>query len=211
MFDLFSDQSPRLQDRGHGITLLARYANSDQLLPLIKQVLSQSPLRHMSTRMGHNMRVTTSNCGDYGGHSDQNGYRYLSHDPLTHTPWPTMPKAFSDLATKAAQEAGVDYFTPDSCLINHYPIGVSMGSHQDKEESHFNWPIVSVSLGLSAIFQVFGNSRSGVEQEIQLNDGDVLVLSGHSRLFYHGVKPVKADPLQPNLTERFNLTFRKAR
>ena len=211
MNDLFADQAAKKQSIDVGVTLLKGYADTDLFTTLIHNILSVSPLRHMGTTMGHNMRVTTSNCGEFGGNSDINGYRYLAKDPLTHQSWPDMPDAFYKLAVSAAEQAGILNFSPDSCLINHYPIGVQMGSHQDKEELDFSWPIVSVSIGLSAIFQIFGQTRSGVEREIQLDHGDVLILSGPARLYYHGVKAIKPDKLQPNLTERFNLTFRTAR
>jgi alkylated DNA repair protein (DNA oxidative demethylase) len=211
MTDLFSEQVPSIQVIAPGITLLKQFADSSELLPLILLIQQQSPFRHMSTTMGHNMRVTTTNCGELGGHSDANGYRYLKTDPLTSKPWPNMPDVFKALAIRASEAAGILGFNPDSCLINHYPIGISMGSHQDKGEIDFNWPIISVSIGLTAIFQVFGATRSGVELEIKQDDGDVLVIGGPARLFYHGVKPIKPDLLQPNLTERINLTLRKAR
>ena len=211
MSDLFSDQQTLKQVVAPGITLLKRYASTTELMPLIQQIKTQSPLRHMGTSMGHKMRVSSTNCGNLGGYSDEFGYRYLKNDPLTQQAWPSMPSAFKHLAIKAAMEAGILNFNPDSCLINHYPIGISMGSHQDKEERDFSWPIVSVSMGLSAVFQIFGKTRSGVELEILLEDGDVLILAGPARLYYHGVKPVKADLMQPNLTDRYNMTFRQAR
>lgn len=211
MNDLFSEQVPANQVLAPGITLLKGFADSGELLSLIYSITQTSPFRHMSTTMGHDMRVTSTNCGEFGGYSNEHGYRYLKTDPLTGQSWPEMPEAFKALAIQASETAGIFGFTPDSCLINHYPIGISMGSHQDKEEADFKWPIVSVSLGLSAIFQVFGKSRSGVELEIKLDDSDVLVISDQARLHYHGVKPVKPDLLQPRLSERINLTFRKAR
>jgi alkylated DNA repair protein (DNA oxidative demethylase) len=211
MNDLFADQSPKKQILGQGITLLKGYADPLIIQPIINNIIKLSPLRHMSTTMGHKMRVTSTNCGEFGGYSNEHGYRYLKHDPITQQPWPAMPGTLLDLASNAALEAGVANFKPDSGLINHYPIGISLGSHQDKEEIDFNMPIVSISLGLSAIFQIFGETRSGVELEINLEHGDVLILSGPARLYYHGVKPVKPDLLQPNLNERFNITLRKAR
>lgn len=211
MTDLFSDQQPLKQVIAPGITLLKSFASTTELIPLIQQIQSQSPLRHMGTSMGHKIRVSSTNCGDLGGYSDDLGYRYLKKDPLTQQPWPSMPPAFKYLAVTAAMEAGISNYNPDSCLINHYPIGISMGSHQDKAEKDFRWPIVSVSIGLPAVFQVFGQTRSGVEIEIPLEDGDVLILDGPARLYYHGVKPVKPNLMQPNITERYNMTFRHAR
>jgi DNA oxidative demethylase len=120
-----------------------------------------------------------------------------------------MPKPFSQVAILAAEKAGFNGFIPDACLINQYHIGAKLGSHQDKNEQNFDWPIVSVSMGLQAVFQIFGSERSGIQKNYLLSDGDVMVWGGKSRLIYHGIKTLKADPLNPHLTSRINLTFRK--
>jgi alkylated DNA repair protein (DNA oxidative demethylase) len=211
MNDLFGNQAPQKQVLDDGITLLKAYANPELITPAVNRIIEQASLRHMGTAMGHKMRVSSTCCGELGGYNDQNGYRYLKRDPLSQKPWPEMPKEFLDLAANAALESGIADFKPDSGLINHYPIGISMGSHQDKEEANFNWPIVSISLGLTATFQIFGKTRSGIKLEIRLEDADVLVLSGPARLLYHGVKAIKPDLLQPNLQNRINITLRKAR
>ncbi|MFT6261407.1 MAG: alkylated DNA repair protein (DNA oxidative demethylase) [Crocinitomicaceae bacterium] len=211
MNDLFDDQAPSKQIFEEGITLLKAYADPSLITPAVNRIIEQAPLRNMGTAMGHKMRVSSTCCGELGGYNDKNGYRYLKRDPLSQKPWPEMPREFLQIAANAALESGVANFKPDSALINHYPVGISMGSHQDKEEADFNWPIVSISLGLTATFQVFGKTRSGIRLEIRLEDADVLVLSGAARLYYHGVKAVKPDLLQPNLQHRVNITLRKAR
>ncbi len=211
MADLFSNQQPLKQELMPGITLLKGIANEIEFLPHIKRIIQQAPLRHMMTPMGHASKVAMSNCGPLGWVSDKQGYRYSPTDPLSDLAWPKMPSTFFDFAQKAAKEVGIDNFCPDACLINQYAVGVAMGKHQDIDETGFNWPIVSVSLGLKAVFQVSGNARTGKNLNILLEDMDVLVLHGPARLYYHGVQAIKADPLQPNLKHRFNLTFRKAR
>ncbi|MFT5594210.1 MAG: alkylated DNA repair protein (DNA oxidative demethylase) [Oceanicoccus sp.] len=85
-----------------------------------------------------------------------------------------------------------------------------MGRHQDKDEVDASWPIVSISLGLPAVFQIYPTQSSNSVKTVLLEDGDVIILSGASRSFYHGVKTVKADLLQPKLLQRFNLTLRKS-
>ena len=117
---------------------------------------------------------------------------------------------WSSIGLSIACSLGYENFEANACLINYYPIGSSLSSHQDKNEKDFSWPIVSVSLGLPATFQIFGQERSGIPTNISLLDGDVMVWGGNSRLIYHGVKKIQANSQEPNQTSRFNLTFRRA-
>ena len=119
-----------------------------------------------------------------------------------------MPETFKQLAIRAALEAGYPLFSADACLINQYLIGTKLGSHQDKNEQDFSQPIVSVSIGLAAVFQIFGDQRSGKPINIKLIDGDVMVWGRSARLIYHGVKALAPDQLAPNQKQRINLTFR---
>ena len=210
MADLFSHQHPSQQEIAPGLTLLKGLVSGAEFMPLIQHIIKLAPARHMMTPMGHASKVAMSNCGPMGWVSDQQGYRYSPSDPTSGQPWPNLPKAFSKLANLSAKLAGIGGFTPDACLVNFYEIGVGMGKHQDINEADFQWPIVSVSLGLPAVFQVSGTKRTGKNINILLEDGDVLVIHGQARRFYHGIRALKADPLQPNLTHRYNLTLRKA-
>lgn len=222
MSDLFSqpnalDEAPTTQELGPGITLIKGLVPSSLTLKHIQEIIGQAPLRHMMTPMGHTTKISMTNCGDYGWVSSLHGYTYSPTDPLSHQPWPEIPQALAKLAHQAALLAGIDHFIPDACLVNQYEVGQSLGRHQDKDEADFNWPIVSFSIGLQAIFQVFattqnsGHAKSSQTQNILLQDGDALVVHGPARLRHHGIKTVKADLLQPNLQYRYNLTFRKAR
>lgn len=211
MSDLFSHQRPAINEVYPDTFLLAGFVDTAPLEKQIALLLKQSPCRKMQTPSGHYTNVALSNCGKLGWVASKSGYRYTNTDPLSDKPWPAMPESFSLLAQRAALCAGFESFIPDACLINHYQIGDKLGSHQDKDESDYSAPIVSVSIGLSAVFQVFGQTRSGVEANLALHDGDVMVWGRGSRLIYHGVKTLKADPLRPNLNSRFNLTFRCAR
>ncbi len=156
------------------------------------------------------MSVAMTNCGDAGWVTDRSGYRYGGIDPQSGKPWPEMPSAFRDLAGRAAAAAGFDDFLPDACLINRYQPGARMSLHQDRDERDFGNPIVSVSLGLPAIFLFGGPARSDRPRRFRLEHGDIVVWGGPSRLFFHGVAPL-ADG-EHNLLghQRINLTFRKA-
>lgn len=182
----------------------------NQLLNDLHVVIQTAPLRQMMTPSGFPMSVITVNCGQLGWVSDKKGYRYSSVDPLSNKPWPAMPESFKQLAQHAASTAGFADFEADACLINCYQPNTKMGLHQDKDEQDFTQPIVSVSLGVPAMFQIGGFKRSDKALKLPLYHGDVLVWGGESRLRFHGVLPIKAA-VHPAFGERrINLTFRKA-
>lgn len=176
----------------------------------LRRVAEAAPFRHMVTPGGHRMSVAMTNCGTAGWVTDRTGYRYDSRDPQTGRPWPAMPDVFADLAAQAAARAGFDDFAPDACLINLYEPGASLSLHQDKNERDFSAPIVSVSLGLPAVFLLGGLRRADRPYRVPLAHGDVVVWGGPARLRYHGILPLEAGdhPVMGGL--RINLTFRQA-
>ena len=210
--DLFENMVSQALLIADGAILLKGFAlpNEAQLLADLNLVLSQSPLRHMVTPGGFTMSVAMTNCGDLGWVSDKKGYRYDALDPSTGAPWQAMPASFLQLANHAAAKAGYANFVPDACLINQYKVGARMSLHQDKDEQDFSQPIVSVSLGIAAVFQFGGLKRSDKPLKILLNHGDIIVWGGKSRLNYHGVMPLRSSIHAAFGAYRFNLTFRKA-
>ncbi|KAB2686534.1 DNA oxidative demethylase AlkB [Brucella pseudogrignonensis] len=212
MIDLFSQLETR-EKLADGAVLLRGFAlaNESEILNAMQDVENDAPFRNMMTPGGFRMSVAMTNCGSFGWVTDRKGYRYSAVDPETEKPWPSMPEAFRDLAESAADEAGFPDFLPDACLINRYQPGAKMSLHQDKDEKDFKNPIVSVSLGLPATFQFGGLQRSDPVRKFVLHHGDVVVWGGPSRLFYHGILPLK-DGEYPQLgRNRYNLTFRKAK
>lgn len=181
------------------------------LLQAIEAVIAQAPLRQMHTPGGYTMSVRTTSCGALGWVSDARGYRYSAVDPLSGQPWPAMPEGLLHLAQRAALQAGYAHFVPNACLVNVYVPGAKMSLHQDKDEADFSAPIVSVSLGLPAVF-LFGTSqRTDRPQRYRLAHGDVVVWGGPSRLAFHGVAAL-ADGQHALLgRRRVNLTFRCVR
>jgi alkylated DNA repair protein (DNA oxidative demethylase) len=197
---------------GSGTSLLNGFALAveGELVSSLQAVVERAPFRHMVTPSGFRMSVAMSNCGILGWVTDRTGYRYDRSDPETGVSWPAMPPAFLRLAVDAAKKAGFTQFLPDACLINRYEPGAKLSLHQDKNERDFEQPIVSVSLGLPAIFQFGGLERSDKVTRIPVIHGDVVVWGGSARLRYHGVAPLK-DGRHPLLgCYRYNLTFRKA-
>jgi alkylated DNA repair protein (DNA oxidative demethylase) len=188
----------------------ARPVESD-LIAALRDVVEQAPFRHMLTPGGHQMSVAMTNCGSVGWVTDRTGYRYDGVDSCSAKPWPAMPPSFRELAAQAADQAGFEGFSPDACLINRYQPGARMSLHQDKDETDFGAPIVSVSLGLPAIFLFGGLQRSHKPRRFRLEHGDIAVWGGPARLKFHGVAPL-ADGEHALLgRQRINLTFRKAR
>jgi DNA oxidative demethylase len=180
------------------------------LMTLVDEVAAAAPFRHMVTPGGWRMSAAMTSCGEAGWVTDKTGYRYTAVDPTTGRPWPAMPAPFRGLAGAAAATAGFPGFVPDACLINRYAPGARLSLHRDEDERDFSAPIVSVSLGLPAVFLFGGNTRADRPRRIGLESGDVVVWGGPVRLAYHGVAPLADgdDPLTGRC--RVNLTFRKA-
>lgn len=210
--DLFDDLPPDAaqSDIAPGAVLLHGFAREDAaaLLQAIKSVLNQAPLRHMQTPGGYTMSVAMSNCGPLGWVSSASGYRYAACDPFTGQPWPAMPARLMDLAQRAAAQAGYPHFAPDACLINEYVPGAKLSLHQDKDEKDLSAPIVSLSLGLPAVFLFGTPSRKDRPQRFRLVHGDVVVWGGPSRLAYHGVAALADGDHALLGRRRLNLTFR---
>jgi DNA oxidative demethylase len=180
------------------------------LLAAIDRIADAAPLRHMVTPGGWRMSAAMTSCGQAGWVTDKTGYRYVLADPTTGRSWPAMPAPFLRLAAAAAAKGGFPGFVPDACLINRYAPGARLSLHRDEDERDFSAPIVSVSLGLPAVFLFGGGRRADRPRRVRLESGDVVVWGGPARLAYHGVAPL-ADGDDP-LTGRYriNLTFRKA-
>jgi DNA oxidative demethylase len=214
--DLFAgvpDARPSQELMAEGAVLLHGFANSlkDDLIAALHDIVAQAPFRHMHTPGGHQMSVAMTNCGSFGWVTDRTGYRYDPNDPETGRPWPAMPPSFRTLAGQAAAEAGFEGFSPEVCLINRYAPGARMSLHQDRDEHDFGAPIVSVSLGLPAIFLFGGLKRSDKTRRFRLEHGDIAVWGGPSRLVFHGVAPLADGEHALTGRQRINLTFRKAR
>ncbi|WP_292976351.1 DNA oxidative demethylase AlkB [Pantoea sp. UBA4549] len=212
MLDLFSDEAPWQEPLAEGAVILRRRARADApaLLAAIETIAAQHPFTHRITPGGYRMSVAMTNCGDVGWFSDARGYRYSEQDVSNGQRWPAMPPLFRELAQQCAQEAGFSHFTPDACLINRYAPGAKMSLHQDKDERDLHQPIVSVSLGLPAVFQFGGFARGDATQRVLLEHGDIVVWGGPSRLRYHGILPLKPGIHPEAGTVRYNLTFRRA-
>lgn len=212
LFDVVSPATGSRQSLAPGAMLLGGFAqpHAAELLAAIEQISRQAPFRFMTTPGGYRMSVAMTNCGSAGWITDHTGYRYDASDPMTGLAWPAMPPLLFELATDAAAQSGFAGFVPDACLINRYEPGARLSLHQDKDERDLGSPVVSVSLGLQAVFLFGGLRRDERPRSVPLAHGDVVVWGGPARLRYHGVRALK-DGEHPMLgPRRINLTFRKA-
>ena len=203
---------PRKEILTSGAFILRGFALPDEaaLLTALQAVTAKSPFRHMVTPGGFRMSVAMTNCGALGWITDKTGYRYDAIDPESGRRWPSMPASFLTLAKAAALEAGFQDFLPDACLINRYELGARLSLHQDKNEVDYSAPIVSVSLGVPAVFLFGGLTRSDKTKRVSIIHGDVVVWGGPARLRYHGILALKEGQHPLLGGYRVNLTFRKA-
>ncbi len=179
----------------------------EALVADLRSVAADAPLRHYTTPRGYSMSVSMTSAGDVGWMTDKKGYLY-SDRHMDGGVWPEIPKSVLAVWRSAS---GVDR-DPDSCLVNFYGEGAKMGLHQDKDENDLEWPVVSISLGDDGLFRVGGLSRRDSTKSRWLLSGDVAVLSGESRLAYHGIDRIKfrSSDLLPN-GGRINVTLRVAK
>jgi len=184
---------------------------SEELLLGIAAVCEYAPFRHLVTPGGLRMSVAMTNCGAVGWVSDREGYRYAALDPDSGLPWPAMPPAFTALATQAAARAGFPDFVPDCCLVNRYEPGARLTLHQDRNERGYTAPVVSVSLGVPAVFQFGGLRRADPTTRVHLEHGDVVAWGGPARMNFHGVLPLREAEHPETGNLRYNLTFRLAK
>ncbi len=213
--DLFAPQiegEAARHELAEGAALLRGFALgfAKQLQSAVSAIAAAAPFRTMQTPGGFTMSVAMTNCGRLGWVSSPSGYRYAEQDPASGAPWPELPPVMLELARTAAAAAGFEHFTPDACLVNRYEPGARLTLHQDKNERDFRQPIVSVSLGVPAVFLFGGLKRKDRPLRLELVHGDVVVWGGPSRLRYHGVAPLKLAQHPFAAQARINLTLRRA-
>ena len=157
----------------------------EALVAAIRQVVAEAPLFvPRMPKTGKPMSVRMTNCGALGWVTDkENGYRYQATHPETGRPWPAIP----DVLLALWDEVSGFGKPPEACLVNFYDPDAKMGLHQDRDETEFGAPVVSVSLGDQCLFRVGGVSRTDPTRSFRLSSGDVFVFGGESRLIFHGV------------------------
>jgi len=194
-----------------GVTFTPGYldrAAQDELLAAVRAVIAAAPLyTPRMPRTATPMSVRMTNCGPLGWVTDAaRVYRYQATHPETGAPWPPIP----DILLRAWNELSGYALPPEACLVNFYSADARMGLHQDKDEQDFAAPVVSLSLGDTALFRVGGCKRGDPTNSVRLASGDAVVLGSEGRLAFHGV-----DRILPGTSTllpeggRINLTLRR--
>ncbi|MDP3746048.1 MAG: alpha-ketoglutarate-dependent dioxygenase AlkB [Phenylobacterium sp.] len=177
------------------------------LLDEVMARVQAAPFVLQMTPGGKPMSVAMTSFGALGWTTDHSGYRYEPRHPATGAPWPDIPQALLDLWAELADPRT----PPDACLVNFYDAQARMSLHQDRDEADFGFPVLSVSLGDTAVFRVGGLKRADPTRSVRLASGDVCLLAGEARLIHHGV-----DRILPGSSRlipgggRINLTLRRA-
>jgi alkylated DNA repair protein (DNA oxidative demethylase) len=180
---------------------------------LVAEVLAaaqEAPFYRPITPGGRPMSVEMTNLGPLGWVTDRaGGYRYQDLHPITGKPWPAIPQVLLDLWAELADPQGLSG-PPDACLVNLYRDGARMGLHQDRDEADHSAPVLSVSLGDTAVFRI-GPADGGSTATVRLASGDVCALAGEARMARHGIDRVLggSSRLIPG-GGRLNLTLRRA-
>ncbi len=190
-------QPALIQPLPEGVTLLRNMLDrkiQERLRDAARNIAFEAPLYTPTMRGGTEFNLSITSCGNLGWTSDHEGYRYIPHHPTTKKAWPTMPSIIHDIAHEAAEAAGFSQYSPQTCLINYYRAGHGrLGMHQDKTERDHTSPIVTISLGDTAIFAVGGLYANSPAEHFPLHSGDVLVMGGAGRMLFHEVKEVVAN------------------
>ncbi|HKL45206.1 MAG TPA: alpha-ketoglutarate-dependent dioxygenase AlkB [Roseovarius sp.] len=179
-------------------------ATQEALVTALREVVRRAPLFSPMTPYGKAMTVRMTSAGRYGWYADRKGYRYEPRHPDGQD-WPPIPEEVLTVWRDLVSDARL----PDCCLVNVYRDAARMGMHQDRDEADFGWPVLSVSLGDSALFRIGNTTRGGKTESLWLESGDVVVMGGDARLVYHGIDRIR--PGSSTLLEgggRINLTLR---
>ena len=177
------------------------------LIEKIREIIQQAPLfQPKMPKSGKPFSIQMSNCGELGWVADKTGYRYQELHPVTNQTWPAIPSELINLWNQLTKYTA----PPQACLINYYSKDTKLGLHRDEDEEDFDAPVLSVSLGDDCLFRLGGENRKDPTHSLRLMSGDVVVLGGESRLFYHGVDRIYfgTSTLLKN-GGRINLTLRR--
>lgn len=180
----------------------------ENLVEIIRSVVAEAPLYvPVMPGSGRPMSVRMTNCGPLGWVTDkERGYRYQPTHPLTGKPWPAIPDVLLDLWRELSGHPK----DPEACLVNFYADDAKMGLHQDRDETDFSAPVLSISLGNTCLFRIGGLARADRTKSMKLESGDLFILGGEGRLCFHGV-----DRIYPGTSTllkaggRINLTLRR--
>lgn len=123
------------------------------------------------------------------------GYHYnwdtKTYSPQHHSAFPADLQSLSRLISAAC---GFPEFHAEAGILNYYPPGSSLGIHVDESELDHSRPLLSFSFGQSAVFLLGGLCRLDPPTAMFMHSGDVMVMTGQSRLLYHAVPRIVPAP-----------------
>ena len=194
-----------------GFRLIPAALDTEAQSALVREVealAGAAPFRRYETPWGKPMSVEMTSWGPLGWTSARSGYAYVHADPEAGRPWPAMPPVLLELWRAHARSD----LKPDSALVNRYRGAAKMGLHQDRDEDALAAPVLSISLGDTAVFRIGGTRRRDPTATVRISSGDLCVLEGRGRLAFHGVDRVLtgSSRLVPG-GGRINITVRRAR
>lgn len=182
-------------------------ARQAHLASIVEDLIAAASLfRPTMPKSGRPFSVAMTNAGRFGWISDRGGYRYAERHPGTGRPWPPIPDEIFDLWREVVEYPA----PPECCLVNYYAHSARMGLHQDRDEADFTAPVLSISLGDSAVFRVGGRTRRGPTRSMTLHSGDIVILGGEARMAFHGIDRVLGGSSRLLARGgRINLTLRR--
>ena len=209
--NLIMSEKMQIEDLPNGAKWIPEYFNQTEqeaLVEEIREIASKAPLFvPRMPRTGKPMSVRMTNCGPLGWvTTKEEGYRYQAMHPETGEAWPNIPQRLLTLWENFSNYSK----PPQACLVNFYEASAKMGLHQDRDEEDFDAPVLSVSLGDTCLFRIGGENRKDPTKSFKLASGDVMLLTGRSRMAFHGV-----DRFYPGTSTllkqdgRINLTLRR--
>jgi DNA oxidative demethylase len=178
------------------------------LLAEVRNLAEIAPFDHfVMPGTGRPFSAAMTNAGSHGWIADQHSYRYTPVQPRSGRPWPPIPPSLLALW----QEVSDWPLPPQCCLVNYYQgTGARLGLHRDEDEEVMDAPILNISLGDTGVFRLGGLRRTDPTRSFRVSSGTVMLFSGRSRLFYHGI-----DRILPGSSRllpeggRINLTLRR--
>ncbi|KAM9294329.1 nucleic acid dioxygenase ALKBH1 [Gastrophryne carolinensis] len=161
---------------------------------------SQSQLRSKSGQRGREKTLLEKlRWVTLGFHYNWDTKKYYKE---RHTPFPTD---LAELSRCVSLACGFSNFRAEAGILNYYHMDSSLGIHVDESELDHHSPLLSFSFGQSSIFLLGGRSRETAPTAMMMHSGDIMVMSGASRLLYHAVPRILRHPegglLPPDLSD----------
>ncbi|KAG3274298.1 ALKBH1-like [Ictidomys tridecemlineatus] len=122
------------------------------------------------------------------------GYHYNWDKKYSANHYTPFPSDLAFLSEQVASACGFQGFQAEAGILNYYRLDSTLGIHVDRSELDHSKPLLSFSFGQSAIFLLGGLKRDEAPTAMFMHSGDIMVMSGFSRLLNHAVPRVLPHP-----------------